>query len=98
MNGFHSESNIIRYLCNAVLGKKQETTPLKNISTTEYNSDQLVMILNECVHIEREIERQVHPPKRITVNSLQGDAKKHRSWNEHKDTFFRTKDNFRQFL
>ena len=31
--GFHNESNKVRYLRNEVPGKKWETTPSKNIST-----------------------------------------------------------------
>ena len=35
VDGFHSESNKIKCLRNAVLGKKYESTPLKNISTVQ---------------------------------------------------------------
>ena len=34
---FHTESNKIRYLHNAVLSMKWATTPLKNISMAQYN-------------------------------------------------------------
>ena len=33
---FHTESNKIRYLLNAVLGKKWASTSLKNISIAQY--------------------------------------------------------------
>ena len=33
VEGFHTESNKLRYLRSAVLGKKWATTPLKSIST-----------------------------------------------------------------
>ena len=49
VEGLHTESNKIRYLRNAVLGKKWETTPLKNISTAQHIFDQLVMALNESI-------------------------------------------------
>ena len=32
-----------------MIGKKWVTTPLKNISTAEYNFDQLVIALNESI-------------------------------------------------
>ena len=46
VEGFHTESNKIRYLRNAVLGKKWATTKLKNISIIQYTLDQLVMTIN----------------------------------------------------
>ena len=52
---FYTESNKMRYLRNAVLGKKWLSTPLKNISTTQYSFDQLGMVLNERIQLEREI-------------------------------------------
>ena len=49
LDDFHNESNKIRHLRNAVFGKICATTPLKNISTVQYNLDQLVMALNESI-------------------------------------------------
>ena len=49
VDGFHTELNKIRYLRNAVLGKKWEATSLKSISTLQYNFDQLVMKLKESI-------------------------------------------------
>ena len=37
--------------------KKWETDLLQNISSTEYNYDQLVMVFNESVKLEQEIEK-----------------------------------------
>ena len=37
VDSFHTESNKMGYLRNAVLDKKWETTPLKNISAEQYN-------------------------------------------------------------
>ena len=54
--GFHTESNRIIYLRNAVLDKKWAATPMENISTARYTFDQLVMALNEGIQLEREIE------------------------------------------
>ena len=39
VDGFHTESNKVRHLRNAVLGKKWETTSLKNISKAQCNFD-----------------------------------------------------------
>ena len=57
MNGFLTESDKIRYLRNVVIGKKWATKPLKNISTVQYNFDQLVMALNKSIQLEREIQK-----------------------------------------
>ena len=38
VNGFHTESNKIRYLCDGVFGKKWVAAPLKNISTPNTTS------------------------------------------------------------
>ena len=57
VNNFHIESNNIRCLFNELLGKKWVTTPLKDICMAQYNFDQLVMVLNECFRLEREIEK-----------------------------------------
>ena len=57
VDGFHTELNKIRYLRNTVVGKKWETTPLKNISRAQYNFNHLEMALNDSVQFEREIEK-----------------------------------------
>ena len=57
VGGFHTDSNKIRCLRNAVLGKKWSTTPLENISTGKYNFDNLVMALNEIIRLERGIHK-----------------------------------------
>ena len=57
VDGFHTESNMIRYLRNAELDKKWVTTPLKNISTALYNFEKLVMTLNESMQLEQEISK-----------------------------------------
>ena len=53
VDGFHTESNKIRYLRDAVLGKKWATTLLKIISTAQYNFEQIVMVLNESIQLKR---------------------------------------------
>ena len=68
VDSFHTESNKIRHLLNSVLGKKRESTPLENISTTQSNFDQLVMALNESVQLERELKRQVYIRRHIKAN------------------------------
>ena len=55
LDGFNTEINKIRYLRNAELGEKWETTSLKSISTAQYNFDRLVMALNENIQRERDI-------------------------------------------
>ena len=55
VDGFHTESNKIRYLRSAVLGKKCATTALKNISTAQYDFEKLGMQLNESIQPERRI-------------------------------------------
>ena len=57
VDGFHTESNQVRYLCNAVTGKKLSSTPLKNICTAQYDFDQLAMVLTKNILHEREIEK-----------------------------------------
>ena len=52
----HTESNKIRCLRDRVLRKKWATILLKNISAAQYNFDQLVMVLNESIELEREIQ------------------------------------------
>ena len=69
VEGFHTESNKIRYLRNAVLGKKCVATPLKNISTAQYTFDQLVMALNESIPLEKEIGSQEAHQKYTTLSS-----------------------------
>ena len=56
VDSFHTELNKIRYLLNAVFRKKWATT-LKNISTVQYNFDQLVMSSNESSLLECEIQK-----------------------------------------
>ena len=55
--GFHIESSKIRYLRNAVFGKKWSTTPLKNISMAQCNLDLLLKVMNERIQLGREIEK-----------------------------------------
>ena len=55
VDGFHSESNEIRNLRKAVIGKKYTANTLKNISTAQYYLDQLVMGLNKSIQLERKI-------------------------------------------
>ena len=69
VDDFYTESNKIRYLRNAIHGKKWATTPLKNISTIQYNFDQLLMILNESMQLEREIEKASTSSKTFTASS-----------------------------
>ena len=54
---FHTESNKIRYLRNAALGKKLATTFLKNTSMAQYNFDKLGMGLNKSIQLVREIHK-----------------------------------------
>ena len=63
MDGFYTELNKIMYLRNAVLGKKWETTPLKNISLAQYNFNQLVLAQNESIRLEIEIQNGTTPSK-----------------------------------
>ena len=56
VDGFHTGSNKRRRLRNAVLGMKRTAAPLKNISTTQYNFDQIVMALNASIQREHEID------------------------------------------
>ena len=49
VDGFYTEPNKIRYLRNAEFSKKWVTTPPKNISTTQYDLNQLIMELNESI-------------------------------------------------
>ena len=55
VHSFNTESNKISYIRNGVIRKKWETSPLKNISTSQLNFDQLEMELNESIKLEREI-------------------------------------------
>ena len=57
VDGFHTESNNVRYLRDALLGKKWETTSLKNITTAQYNFEQLVMTLNESIQLELQAQK-----------------------------------------
>ena len=57
VDGLHTESNKIRYRFNAFLDKKWANTPLKNISTAQYNFDLLILALNESIQLECEIEK-----------------------------------------
>ena len=72
VDGFHTESNKIKYLHDAVLGKKWANTPLNNISTTQYNFDQLVLALNKSIQPEREIHKASSSSK-----TYYGEFKKH---------------------
>ena len=47
--GLHTEQEKIRYLRNSALGKKNETTPLKNIFPAQYIFDQLFIALKEGI-------------------------------------------------
>ena len=57
VDGFHTESNKTRFLLNAVLGMKCATSLLKNISTTQYYFDKLLVALNERLQFETEIHK-----------------------------------------
>ena len=57
VDGIHTESIKITNLRSAVLGKKWATSSLKNISTGQYNFDQLVMVLNESIQHKLEIKK-----------------------------------------
>ena len=53
---FHTGSNKIRFLRNAVLGKDWTTTSLKNICTSQYSFDQLVLAQNDSIQLEKGIK------------------------------------------
>ena len=49
VDGFHTESNKIRYFLNTVLDEKCETSSSKNIFTAQYNLGHPEMALNESI-------------------------------------------------
>ena len=57
VDGFHTEANKIRYLHYAILGKRWATTPLKNISTAEYNFDQPLLEKSESITLQQEFHK-----------------------------------------
>ena len=57
VDSFHTESSKIRYLRNAVFGKKWATNILKNMSKVQYSFDQLIIVLNESTQLEREVRK-----------------------------------------
>ena len=59
VEGFHSEFKKVRYLCNAVLGPRWTTEPLRSISKAQYTFDKLMLALNESIQLEREIEKNL---------------------------------------
>ena len=56
VDGLHTESNKIRCLLNAVIGKKWATSTMKNTSTAQYNLNKRAMVLNVSIQLEHEIE------------------------------------------
>ena len=55
--GFQTESNKIRYFRSSVIAKSYATTPLKNISTGQFNFDYQVMALNGSLQLECEMKK-----------------------------------------